>query len=135
MLEINNNLPEFSVSKNSKVSLGDIVDLTVEGNQVVVVKSKGISPIGFVTRLYTDLSLPENSMTNREFITASVEFRKITGRTDLYETNQLYPISANLYVSEAGELTTRRPSPVHPVVAMVIQGLSPMNSVLHFMWL
>ncbi len=135
MLEIENNLPTFKVSKTSPVKLGDIVEFAIEENEVVVVRSKGISPVGFATAVYADLSLQENSLTSRETLHAKVEFRKITGHTDLYETTQIYPTNANLYVSEEGELTTRRPSSQHPVVGLVIKGLSPMNSLLHFLWL
>jgi len=54
-------------------------------------------------------------------------------QTDKYETNQLYPVRANLYVSESGLLTTRKPSPKHPAIAMVTAPPTALNSFLELM--
>jgi hypothetical protein len=56
-------------------------------------------------------------------------------QTDQYETNQAYPLNANLFVSETGFLTTRQPTPTHPSVAMVVGPPSPMVSSLSVLWL
>lgn len=55
-------------------------------------------------------------------------------QTDQYETNQQYPLKANLYVNEFGLLTTRKPSPHHPVMAMVTAPPSPLNPMLEVFW-
>lgn len=55
-------------------------------------------------------------------------------QTDQFETNQLYPVRANLYVSESGILTTRRPSDKHPAVATVTAPPVPMHPMLECMW-
>lgn len=55
-------------------------------------------------------------------------------QSDKYETNQLYPVRANLYVSESGLLTTRKPSSKHPAVAMVTAPPTSINTFLEFMW-
>lgn len=55
-------------------------------------------------------------------------------QSDKYETNQLYPVRANLYVSESGLLTTRKPSDKHPAVAMVTAPPTSLNSFIEFMW-
>jgi hypothetical protein len=55
-------------------------------------------------------------------------------QTDQYETNQQYPVRANLYVSELGFLTTRKPSSIHPAVAMVTAPPSPQNSMIEAIW-
>ena len=55
-------------------------------------------------------------------------------QTDKYETNQLYPVRANLYVSESGLLTTRKPTAKHPAVAMVSSPPQSINPMLEFLW-
>ncbi len=60
----------------------------------------------------------------------TVWFNRMFFQTDQYETNQQYPVRANLYVSEAGFLTTRRPSSIHPAVAMVTAPPTPMNPMI-----
>jgi len=64
----------------------------------------------------------------------TVWFNRMFAQTDQYETNQQYPVRANLYVSELGLLTTRRPSDFHPAVAMVTAPPSPLHSMIEFLW-
>jgi len=64
----------------------------------------------------------------------TVWFERMFFQTDQYETNQQYPLRANLYVSEVGFLTTRRPSPIHPAVAMVTAPPTPMNPMIELLW-
>ena len=64
----------------------------------------------------------------------TVWFERMFFQTDQYETNQQYPVRANLYVSEVGFLTTRRPSPIHPAVAMVTAPPTPMNPMIEVLW-
>ena len=49
----------------------------------------------------------------------TVWFQRIIFQTDQFETNQRYPVNANLFVSEEGKLTTRQPTPDHPGIAVV----------------
>lgn len=65
----------------------------------------------------------------------TVWFQRMFFQTDQYETNQQYPVRANLYVSESGFLTTRRPSSIHPSVAMVTAPPTSLNSMLEALWL
>lgn len=65
----------------------------------------------------------------------TVWFERMFFQTDQYETNQQYPVRANLYVSEIGFLTTRRPSSIHPAVGMVTAPPTPMNAMLEILWL
>lgn len=65
----------------------------------------------------------------------TVWFNRMFFQTDQYETNQQYPVRANLFVSESGFLTTRKPSDIHPAVAMVTAPPTPMNSMLEVLWL
>ncbi len=51
-------------------------------------------------------------------------------QVDKFETNQSYPVRANLYVSESGLFTTRKPSPKHPAVGMVTAPPTSMSSNL-----
>ncbi len=64
----------------------------------------------------------------------TVWFNRMFFQTDQYETNQQYPVRANLYVSEVGFLTTRRPSAIHPAVAMVTAPPTSMNPMLELLW-
>lgn len=64
----------------------------------------------------------------------AVWFNRMFFQTDQFETNQQYPVRANLYVSETGFLTTRRPSNIHPAVAMVTAPPTPLNSMLEALW-
>lgn len=65
----------------------------------------------------------------------TVWYNRMFFQTDQYETNQQYPVRANLFVSETGFLTTRKPSAIHPAVAMVTAPPTPMNSMLECLWL
>lgn len=64
----------------------------------------------------------------------TVWFERMFFQTDQYETNQQYPLRANVYVSEVGLLTTRRPSQIHPAVAMVTAPPTPMNPMVEFLF-
>ena len=64
----------------------------------------------------------------------TVWFERMFFQTDQYESNQQYPVRANLYVSEVGFLTTRRPSTIHPAVAMVTAPPTPMNPMIEVLW-
>lgn len=64
----------------------------------------------------------------------TVWYSRLFFQTDQYETNQQYPVRANLYVSETGFLTTRRPSGIHPAVAMVTAPPTPMNPMIEVLW-
>jgi hypothetical protein len=55
--------------------------------------------------------------------------------TDVFETNQTYPLNSNLFVSELGFLTTRQPYPNSPCCAICIGPPSAVDSMLQFMWL
>jgi hypothetical protein len=62
-------------------------------------------------------------------------YQRMFFQTDMIETNQTYPVRANLYVSEIGLFTTRRPSPVHPAIGITTSPPSPVNSLLEILWL
>jgi len=64
----------------------------------------------------------------------TVWYERMFFQTDQYETNQQYPVRANLYVSETGFLTTRRPSPIHPAVGMVTAPPTPMNPMIEVLF-
>lgn len=63
----------------------------------------------------------------------TVWFQRMFFQTDQYETNQQYPVKANVYVNEYGLSTTRRPSRHHPAVGMISappSTISPMIEIL-----
>lgn len=64
----------------------------------------------------------------------TVWYDRMFFQTDQYETNQQYPVKSNLYVSEKGLLTTRRPSENHPAIAMTSAPPTALNNFLEAMW-
>jgi len=65
----------------------------------------------------------------------TVWFNRGLYQLDQFETSQVYPVNANLYVSERGLFTTRRPSSIHPAVAIVTAPPTPLNTMLELMYL
>jgi hypothetical protein len=75
-----------------------------------------------------DSTLGSNKMT--------VWIDKMILQTDMFETNQSYPVNAPLFCSEAGLFTTRKPTPKHISIGMVTAPPSPIgNSALELLWL
>lgn len=60
----------------------------------------------------------------------TVWFQRMFFQTDQYETNQQYPVRANLFCSETGFLTTRKPSEFHPAIGMVTAPPTSMNPMI-----
>lgn len=65
----------------------------------------------------------------------TVWFQRMLAQCDKFETNQIYPLNANLFVSEIGLLTTRQPAPNYPAVAIVTAPPTPILGFLEFLWL
>jgi hypothetical protein len=65
----------------------------------------------------------------------TVWYERMFFQTNEFETNQQYPLRANLYVSEVGQLTTRKPSSIHPAVAVVTGLPSPVSPMMEGLWL
>ena len=65
----------------------------------------------------------------------TVWFQRMLFQTDKFETNQIYPLNANLFVSEVGLLTTRQPAPNYPAVAIVTAPPTPILGFLEALWL
>lgn len=60
----------------------------------------------------------------------TVWFQRMFFQTDMYESNQSYPVRANIFCSELGLLTTRKPSSIHPAIGMVSAPPTTMNPLL-----
>jgi hypothetical protein len=65
----------------------------------------------------------------------TVWYNRMWFQTDQFETNQQYPLNANLFVSEHGMWTTRVPSRAHGVIGMVTAPPSPQNPMIEIMLL
>jgi hypothetical protein len=65
----------------------------------------------------------------------TIWFQRIIAETNQFETNQRYPLNANLFVSELGLLTTRMPSANHSAVAIVTAPPSSIHEGLQFLWI
>lgn len=63
----------------------------------------------------------------------TVWFERMFFQTDQYESNQQYPVRANIYCSEVGLSTTRRPSKAHPAIGMVTAPPTPLNPLLEIL--
>src|SRR5579885_388390 len=82
----------FSIDPNAQLSVGDVVDLSVSDNMIVVIKSNGVHPIGVIEYFYGQDKVV-------------VRFTQHKGITDNFDVNEIYPVNANLYV-ENGKFTT-----------------------------
>jgi len=87
----------------------------------------------FVNYTYYVANIPGDDSTQGSG-RVTVWFDRMFFQTNQYETNQVYPVRSNLYVSEVGMLTTRRPSNIHPSVGMVTSSPSPINTSLECLW-
>jgi hypothetical protein len=56
-------------------------------------------------------------------------------QSDQIESNQVFPLNANLYVSENGLLTTRKPSKDHPSIGFVTMPPSSVSPLIEAIWL
>jgi len=65
----------------------------------------------------------------------TVWFQRGIFQTDKFETNQLYPLNGNLFVSEKGFITTRQPTDKHPSIGYVTAPPSAVIPTLEFVWL
>lgn len=65
----------------------------------------------------------------------TVWFQRIIAATNQFETNQRYPVNANLFVSEIGLLTTRMPRVDSPAVAIVTAPPTSIHDSLDFLWI
>lgn len=75
----------------------------------------------------------DNSTTGSGRVT--IWFSRQWVQSDQFETSQVYPINCNLYVNERGLFTSRRPSPIHPAVAICSSPPSPVSGYLELLWL
>lgn len=64
----------------------------------------------------------------------TIWYQRMFFQTNKYETNQQYPVRANLYVSEAGLLTTRKPGDNFPAVGMVVAPPSSNSQMIECYW-
>lgn len=55
--------------------------------------------------------------------------------TDQFDTRQVYPLNATLYVGLDGRLTVKQPTADHPGIAVVTGPPSAVEGTLEFMWL
>lgn len=65
----------------------------------------------------------------------TIWYSRMFFQTDQYETNQPYPLNANLFVNECGKLTTRQPAEYFPAVALLTAPPTTYNSFIEVLWL
>lgn len=65
----------------------------------------------------------------------TIWFQRIICQTDQFETNQRYPLNANLFCSESGLFTTRMPSPNHAAIAIVQAPPTSVHGSLELLYL
>src|ERR1035437_658882 len=115
MLEINNKPLQGSIKNEIILRKGEIAQLYVENNAVVIGRSDGSCPVGMVIQTWKFGRILDKP----DAPSADVEFRSFSGETDLYETDVVYPVNATLFCSKNGLLTTSRAEPFNPSVGMV----------------
>jgi len=64
----------------------------------------------------------------------TVWYNRMFFQTDMFETNQQYPVRAPLYVNETGLLTTRKPGKDYPSIAMVTAPPTAFAPMLECLW-
>lgn len=65
----------------------------------------------------------------------TIWFSRMFAQTDQFETNQVYPVNANLYCNQHGLFTTRKPTPISPAIAIVSAPPQPTNPMVEFLYL
>jgi hypothetical protein len=65
----------------------------------------------------------------------TVHYQRGFYATDQFDTTQIYPLNATLYVGLGGKLTTKQPTNNHPGIAVVSGPPSASNGTLEFLWL
>jgi hypothetical protein len=122
MIEIYDGPKQYyhTIKSGIDLKVGEIVQLAVENNKIVIDRSDGSVPLGYICRIFDDGR-------------AYVEFQRSMLRTDMYEPSELYAINANLYVSN-GLLTTRRIDNNRPAIAIVTKPPSPTDPNLGCLW-
>lgn len=65
----------------------------------------------------------------------TIHYQRGIYATDQFDTTQIYPLNATLYVGADGKLTSKAPSDTHPGVAVVTGPPSATNGTLEFMLL
>jgi hypothetical protein len=121
----------FKVDPNATFRPGMIAQLKVINGDVVLGISDGRAPLGIIDDV-------KNEQGDSTCLSGKVHVWSHRGvfKTDQIEDGACCLINANLYCSERGFLTTRKPSPQHPCVGMVLGYERPehSNPVLEFMW-
>ena len=125
MLEINNKPLQGIIKSGIILRKGEIAQLYIEDNAVVIGRSDGICPVGVVIQTWKFGRI----LNNPEAPSAEVEFRSFSGETDV-----TYPVNAMLFASKNGLLTTKRESSNNPSVGMVSEGPTAGSSALKFIW-
>jgi hypothetical protein len=65
----------------------------------------------------------------------TIWYNRMRFQSDQIESNQVFPLNANLYVSENGLLTTRKPSKDHPSIGFVTMPPSSVSPLIEAIWL
>jgi hypothetical protein len=65
----------------------------------------------------------------------TIWFQRGIFQTDMFETDQRYPLNALLFVSSRGRITTSQPSDEYPAIGMVTGAPTASFSTLEFLWL
>lgn len=133
------NIVKASFTSTVKVSLNPVNGIItfVEGTPLNIDLRGTGQPSGIKTIVnytYQVPNIPGDDSTQGSG-RVTVWYNRMFFQTDQYETNQQYPVRANLFVSEYGLFTTRAPSSRHPAVGMVTAPPTTMSPYLEILWL
>lgn len=123
------NMVQFKIDPNRQIKVGQIAQLSTDGNQIMAVASDGTAPMGLVIKKVKVKNKKTGSISHRVKICVS----KVLIETDNYETDQKYPINANVFLSKDGKYSTKQELHNHAVVGMVTMPPTASNSMLQLM--
>lgn len=113
---------------------GDVVQLaTIDNvdNNVYFAKSNGLSPFGVLLR---KIRVIDKKTRVTKHHVGEIVFQRCLIETHNYDTNQRYPINANLYIDIEGRFSTKQSYVNSPVVGMVTGYPSAYDSSLQLVW-
>lgn len=117
----------FKVSKGFTPKKDKAAQLKIVDSETVVDYSDGIAPIG----VFTGGKIQKRKDGRYVPVAIARNIRK----TSIYASSERYPINANLFINEDGDLTTNQYNPFCPAVGIVVKSPTAINAQLEYMWL
>ena len=125
------NIKTFRViDPENKIKIGDIGQLTVKNNTVILTKSDGKSPLGIILK---KVKIVDKKTRIIKRHAAKLLFSRCELETNNFDSKVRYPVNAPLFVNENGQFTTTQIES-RPAVGMVIHSPTAINQQLQLIW-